>query len=220
MGGKVNVALTGTPNYSAINDNNTSTYKQVRCSGDGCTTSMTGLITFSSAIYRISNLQFYLYLDWGGSSSRYGGYANIALQYGGSWHELPHTWDTVPGSIRDWGYTPPGNITLTATGPWYNVTAIRTYLWGKIGGHTSNVTLRVREMKAWGYIYQDIGLRYYSGSVKKKILCKTLESTDKLRIRKSGVTYGIDLIPTTDDLASNIRIYANGTKYSIPVEAV
>jgi hypothetical protein len=218
--GLINVALTGTSSHPNINDNNTSTYQQAACSGDGCTVDLTGTITFSSPIYRVTSLSFYLFLGWGGTSSRYGGYVNIAVKYGGVWHELPHTWDTIPGDIRDWGFTPPDNITISATGPWYNVQAVRAYLWGSIGGHSSAVTLRIREMNVWGYPYTDIGLRYFNGTNKRKILCKHLETTDKFRIKKGGTTYGIDIVPISDPLAGSIRVHSGVDIFSFPEEAI
>jgi len=221
---KQNVALLGTPSgiwnstgvAENLNDNNTSTYIQSYCSGDGCSVSLTGIVTFSEPVSIIEDLKFYLYLSWGGTSSRWGGYANIYVEYDGEWHELPHTWDTVPSDIRDWGYTPPGDITLEATGPWFNVTAIKVYLYGAIGGHTSNVTLRAYELEAWGCAYKDIGIRYYDGTSIRKIGVADLVSSHKLRVHNGSEIFGIDLIPVDREDVSNIRIYDGSSIKCLP----
>jgi len=53
----------------------------------------------------------------------------------------------------------------------------------------------------------DIGLRVYDGTATIKVACEPAGIlTSKLRISKSGITYGILLVPTSDPSASKIRI--------------
>jgi hypothetical protein len=55
----------------------------------------------------------------------------------------------------------------------------------------------------------DIGLCYRKGNNTYKILCCPVTSKHKLRIRKNGITYGIEIVDITHPDASPIRIYDN-----------
>jgi len=72
------------------------------------------------------------------------------------------------------------------------------------------------EFCAWGRDYVDAGLKIYNGSNVIKIGCKTLGATDKLRIRKENLTYGIPLLETNDADASPVRIYTGNETKALP----
>jgi len=102
---------------------------------------------------------------------------------------------------------------VTIPGPWDDVTDIRGYFyegkkngWG-FGPQTVWAELRVYEIEAWGFIYQDIGLRVYNGSETIAIAAEpTGILTSPLRIAKNGVIYGIVLVDPGDPNDSGVRI--------------
>lgn len=67
-----------------------------------------------------------------------------------------------------------------------------------------------------GIVHKDIGLRFYTGSSVIKIGCQDLDASHKLRIRKGGTTYGIELVATDDPQASAIRIYDGVAVKALP----
>ncbi len=152
-----NLALIGVPRgfwnsgdpASNINDGNVNSYVGSSCYADGCGTSLIAAVNFSAPV-QVKNLTIHSYLNWGGSSSRWGGYANVTVLSNGVWVEVPRTWDTVVADERDWGYTPPGDVILNVSGSWSNVTSVRVRLYGLIGGHSSGVWLRVYEIEVLG----------------------------------------------------------------------
>lgn len=99
---------------------------------------------------------------------------------------------------------------VTILGPWDNVTDIRGYFYeGKKNGLWGGVwaELRIYEIEAWGFIYQDIGLRVYNGSETIAIAAEpTGTLTSPLRIAKNGVIYGIVLVDPGDPNDSGVRI--------------
>jgi len=103
---------------------------------------------------------------------------------------------------------------VTIPGPWDNVTDIRGYFKeGKksaptgFGPGIAWAELRVYEIEAWGFIYQDIGLRVYNGNETIAIAAEpTGTLTSPLRIAKNGVIYGIVLVDPGDPNDSGVRI--------------
>jgi hypothetical protein len=90
-----------------------------------------------------------------------------------------------------------------------------------VGGATVvSYAATLYEAYFYGSPYLNIGLRYYDGSNTRAILCKVLESSDKFRISKAGVEYGIPLVSASDPTAGNIRVYDGSAIYSFPTEVV
>lgn len=64
------------------------------------------------------------------------------------------------------------------------------------------------EIEAMGVLYEDVKFRYYDGSAVKAVgVNKHLGSDHKLRIYDGSNTRGIDLVSTSRDDASKIRMY-------------
>lgn len=98
---------------------------------------------------------------------------------------------------------------VTIPGPWDNVTDVRGYFeeMRKVAHGTVWAELRIYEIEAWGFIYQDIGLRVYNGSETIAIAAEpTGTLTSPLRIAKNGVIYGIVLVDPGDTNDSGVRI--------------
>ena len=66
--------------------------------------------------------------------------------------------------------------------------------------------------------YKDVGITYRDNSgVTQKIGVETLTSSHKLRVRgNDGATYGIPLLDTTDEEASELRIYDGANIKALP----
>ena len=165
--------------------------------------------TVNSIVYKM-----YVRAAQGGAG---GSDCTLYIQYkvGGSWNTLPGSLHTDSGgqdyvSTYDTG-------TVTYSTPIANVQAVRAYClihsWTTEGSVSG--TAYIYELQAFGQPYDDIGLKYYKGGV-KKIGVESLSASHKLRVRKGSTTYGIPLLTTADIMASGIRIYSGGVK-SLPL---
>ena len=205
---------------SSVIDGSESSYVSASQSGDGATEDLTVQLDFASALPWVTSVVLKYTLYWGGSSDRYGGYINAWLKQGDSWLSQTHTWDTIGGDVREWSYWPPSGSdstksTITLTGTWRNLQGVKFYLYGRIGGHTSGVDIKVYEIYVYGPNYTDAGLRIYDGTSTKTLYVED-SSEHALRIRKGSTNYGIPLIDTSRADASPLRIRKGGVTYATP----
>jgi hypothetical protein len=124
------------------------------------------------------------------------------------------TWITFSGGEGSWAggeglaSYDSGVVNLT---PSITTTKVRVYVTSEASaqgdGSTTYGHIYLYEIEAYGEGYEDIGIRYRSGSTTYIIAGEELLSTHKLRIRKGSTTYGIPLVATNDASASPIRIY-------------
>ena len=198
-------------------DNDSNTYQGMSKSGpdnmEGCVIVSEHLFsksrTITSIKYRVSG-------NTAGSSQYYQMYQgtwNIEYKVGSTWYSVASYDSGQGGNVTfDTGF-----VTYTPGTPIANVVGVRATcsiicLMGDRGG---TLYSRIYEIQAFGEPYDDIGLRYYKGGV-KKIGVDTLTASHKLRVRKGSTTYGIPLLTTADTMASAIRIYSGGVK-SLPL---
>ncbi|MGC9309166.1 MAG: hypothetical protein ACP5D2_00535, partial [Candidatus Nanoarchaeia archaeon] len=143
-------------NVGDVNDGDYDTAYRSCCFGDGCSAYIVGRLDFDNPI-SVDEIKALVDLKWGGTSSRWGGYANISIKQDGEWHELDKHWGEVDNDIMDWGYWPPEEIWLNITGEWENVEAVKVYLYGRVRGHTSSVSLKISEIEVFGDEQEDKG---------------------------------------------------------------
>ena len=149
----------------------------------------------------INEVNFYRYVYNDGYTT-HDGYEKTSLFYDGAWHLI----DT-----RTWGKpNVTGTITITAGGPWKNVTKVKLEVYNN--AYTSGLgygtaTHYTYELRAFGLVYEDIGLRVFDGTQTVSIAVEPLGTlTSPLRIAKDGVIYGIALVDPGDPNESGIRI--------------
>ncbi|MFP4473480.1 MAG: hypothetical protein ACLFPX_06400 [Candidatus Omnitrophota bacterium] len=141
--------LQWTASNAKLRDCNLASNIRSSCRGDGCRTTLSGSVYFPPQ--KINNVSARVRLRWGGSSHRIGGFIRIKiLTSSGTWQQIKYKW---------WGYTPPLTKTITVNGSWNDVKGIRVELKGSIGGHTSEVALRIYEI----YINDSLWT-YYEGN--------------------------------------------------------
>jgi hypothetical protein len=110
-----------------------------------------------------------------------------------------------------------GIVTKQFTGKWNGVTAIKHSLTQSYTGYrTSTLTSYWYDVQCLGYLWSNIGLYEKEDAGIITIPVSTLDSGHKLRICKSGIVYGIDLLTTTDTLASNVQILSGGVVKALP----
>jgi len=201
------IAGTGSGNVSSINDNNTTTYREV---GEGSIGSPGGItfeheIAFTESVNTINKVEIVSEAATaGGGMLDY----DVYLYYNSQWN-LVYEGPSLPSV---WVKT-----THSQTGTWSNVTKIKVYWSGGFpGAHGAFILLRDYELRAWGPLnYSDIGLRVRAGASTLKIGTQALDG-HALRIKKGGTTYGIPLIATSDASACGIRIYDGANVKSVP----
>ena len=163
--------------------------------------------------YTINSIKYRLYSY---VTQSYSGYTNYTtkIEYttdGTNWSTVPDTEVTGGSSGGEGGSSHTYDSgTLTKTVNLANCKGIRAYVYGF--GHTAegHTTARsyIYEIQAFGQPYDDIGLRFYDGGV-KKIGVLTNSTACKGKIRKGSTTYGIPIVDTTDARAG-IRITLSG----------
>lgn len=147
-------------------------------------------ITLQS-IRSISEIKFYVK----GFKAGTGSYQNATFAYyNGSWQDL-------------------ATILTTGTTTWYNYTAgygnvakIRVICNVSDPDGANYAGGMIYTMTANGD-YNDSGIRIRTSGSTISIACEALLSTHKLRFQKGNTTVGISLVPTTDILASPLRMY-------------
>lgn len=194
-------------NASNVNDNNTVTFVGFNNEeiGSGYKGKAMGryevIVEFLNLASVINKVNFYRYVYNDGYHT-HDGYEKTSLFYDGAWHLI----DT-----RTWGKpNVTGTITITAGGPWNDVTKVKLEVYnnastGGIGaGQAIHYTY---ELRAFGLVYEDIGLRVFDGTQTVSIAGEPLGTlTSPLRIAKDGVIYGIALVDVGDPNESGIRI--------------
>lgn len=150
----------------------------------------------------INEVNFYRYVYNDGYTT-HDGYEKTSLFYDGAWHLI----DT-----QTWGKpNVTGTITITAGGPWKNVTKVKLEVYNNayMSGYPNraNATHYTYELRAFGLVYEDIGLRVFDGTKTVSIAVEPSGTlTSPLRIAKNGVIYGIPLVDPGDPYESGIRI--------------
>jgi hypothetical protein len=158
--------------------------------------------TVNSIVYKM-----YVRAAQGGAG---GSDCTLYIQYkvGGSWNTLPGSLHTDSGGQNYVSTYDTGTVTYST--PIANVQAVRAYClahsWTTEGGVSG--AAYIYELQAFGQPYDDIGLRFYNGGV-KKIGVLTNSTACKGKIRKGSTTYGIPIVDTTDARAG-IRITLSG----------
>ena len=218
----INLCLGGTPtfnilatggytqkwysNASNVNDNNTVTFvgfnnKEI---GSGYKGKAIGryevIVEFLNLASVVNKVNFYrrVYND---GYHAHDGYEKTFLFYNGDWHLI----DT-----RLWGKpNVTGTVEITG-GPWNEVTKVKLEVYncastsGIGAGQAIHYTY---ELRAFGLVYEDIGLRVFDGTQTVSIAIEPLGTlTSPLRIAKDGVIYGIALVDVGDPNESGIRI--------------
>ncbi len=162
----------------------------------------------TSIKYRI-----YAYVAMGGVSGNVEYTMYVRYKSGGSWTNIFYQSESGgAGTVFD---VNTGEVTYST--PVSNVTDIEAYCY--VFSHTDEGAVYgkayIYEIEAFGDSYEDIGIRYRSGSTTYKIAAEELLATHKLRIRKGSTTYGIPLVATGDANASPIRIYDGSATYAL-----
>jgi hypothetical protein len=209
-------SYTGTNDGAGVNsiDDNFSTYQGVDSGSvrDNVNNTCISQHIFPRA-FQINSIRYRLYSH---AEQTYAGNTSyiVRIEYttnGTDWSTVSGTEVTGGSSGGDGGSThtyDTGDTTKIISIA--NCLGIRAYVYSL--GHSAEgwvlARSRVYEVRAYGQPYNDVGLRFYSGSVKKIGVEPTLAS--KLRFYKDGTTYGIPLVATTDTMASPIRITLSG----------
>lgn len=214
-----NVCLGGTPSQWAgtsgdgvlnnIKDGNHTTYFGNHTWGRNSSSATIGVdVTFAASTIRQVIVRKTLQNT--GSSDAHGWQSYIQLLISGVWTTI-YT-DNGSYQIND----SHSGVVITVNGTWKNVTGIRWYGHTSNGGNTVDVTAWVFEMQCWGYTWSNIGFYVKEAAGITTIPVATLDSSHKLRICKSGIVYGVDLLDIGDALASGVRIQSGGVIKVLP----
>jgi len=196
------------------NDGNTGTYWKRQGfynnakAGDKTYGEFTIEIVFDNPVVTLNEVKYWIAWYNHADAGSYDKYRllSCSLYYSSAWHEIG-TGQSSP---------------VTISGPWSNVTKIkiRMYTWTEkllLGEADIYAGVTLYELEAWGTAHKDIGLRIYTGSSVVKVGCKDLnDGSHKLRVRKDGTTYGIELVATDDSQASGIHIYDGSAVKALP----
>jgi len=216
----LNWSLTGTASGSGytlgapanIKDNDTGTYCEGSCTGDGGSFSYSVEIAFSESVNDINKAEIYHNFGafcvppgpCGGDGNWY-----VDLYYSGAWHQI------LNGS---WSTESDTTVLSSSTTGWSDVTKIRLRADGSTGGNADYIVSwhKSYELRAWGPPnYSDIGIRMKTSAGIIKIGTQALDG-HKLRIRKGATTYGIPLLTPGGADDSGIRIWDGSAVKALP----
>jgi len=223
-----NLCLDGTPTFnilaqrninswyqtaSNINDNNTGTmvgftgYAQYEDQAYGKYEAIVDFAQLATIVNKVSYYRYWYFYGQGWGKPSYSGYEKTYLYYGGAWH-LIHTHNFSGAGIG--ANTDAGLIEITTGGPWTDVSKCKIEAYMIVNAGTNEAgTIRhyTYELRAFGLVYEDIGLRVFDGTQTVSIAVEPLGTlTSPLRIAKDGVIYGIALVDPGDPNESGIRI--------------
>ena len=178
-------------NQAYVHDGNDTTYSRAYSTNGG------GDVTYTITLPNtrgLTEIKFYVKGIVNGSA-----YGNITFSYyDGSWHDLATI--TAPSSTTWYTYN----------AGYANVSKIKVYCTTYYAsGPGYYAEEYIYTITANGE-YNDSGLRVQKSGSIVSIAYEPLLASHKLRFRKGGTTVGIPLVPTTDSLASPVRIY-NGS---------
>ncbi len=217
-----NVCLAGTPSQwaggsgdgvlSYVKDGNQTTYYGSHTWGRNSSSAELGVdVTFAAATIQQVVVRKRAQNTGSSDSPRWIQYFQLRIS---------GVWTTIWGSSVQYSTQVNDDHTvgavITVNGTWKNVTGLRVYIRVSNGGNTVDVTAWVFEMMAMGYTWSNIGLYVKEAAGITTIPVSPLTATDKLRICKSGIVYAIDLLDTTDALASGVRILSGGVVKALP----
>lgn len=207
----------GTRGYE--NDGNDSTswgsYIYIPYDGDFMDTNTLTLTYTYSAPAIIKSIRLYA-INYGYSTgnnyewNRVTGYLKLT-----DWSDVDTTLYSFDVTTARANYTNNPGILSYTTG-WTNIKKITYYAYGEARGDDAGGTRHSIFDLSVKY-YNDIGLKFEGASGTQTIGVQALNSAHKLRVRDSGTTYGIELLPTTDSNASSIRIYDGAAIKSLPL---
>jgi hypothetical protein len=225
---EVNLCLDGTPTFNILAQRNINSWYQtasnIKDNDIGTMVGFAGYAQFEDQAYgkyeaivdfaqlativnKVSYDRYWYFYGQGWGEPSYSGYEKTYLYYGGAWH-LIHTHNFNGKGVG--AKTDAGLIEITTGGPWTDVSKckIEAYMIVNAGGNEAG-TIRhyTYELRAFGLVYEDIGLRIFDGTQTVSIAVEPLGTlTSPLRIAKNGVIYGIPLVDVGDPNESGIRI--------------
>jgi len=191
-------------NPSRINDDNIDTWQGVLAEGELWRGSAwvkhryEAIVTFPENAIVVNKVEYVR--DGYAATSLQGYYEKTFLYYNSQWNEIYSRGFYVGGkAVQE----------ITSGGPWYNVTRVKVEIYGysTASGDHLYLNSRLYELRAFGLVYEDIGLRVFDGTQTVSIAVEPLGTlTSPLRIAKDGLVYGIVLVDQGDPNESGIRI--------------